>query len=61
VNAIDREQLELWQVHARRCSSCKRVDLDKPATLALTCLEGARLFKDVAAIVCKQVEEGARR
>lgn len=39
---------QAWEAHASTCEKCKQVVIEKPATLALACIEGARLFKDLS-------------
>lgn len=43
----------LFREHAERCTRCAAVDLQRPATLVATCLEGAQLWKDAAAFALR--------
>lgn len=40
---------DVWDAHRKSCARCRSVDLARPASIADSCLEGARMFKDVAA------------
>jgi hypothetical protein len=53
--------LMLWTAHRSLCTRCFQVDASKTATLALACLEGARLLKELLARTSNhRHEEGVR-
>lgn len=51
---------QMWQAHVSACPDCKRVDLDRPATLALCCIPGARIFKDLADVAARELARERR-
>ncbi len=55
-----REYQEL-EAHLSACPRCKEVKLERPATLARACLEGAKLFKGALAVARRAVESEARK
>lgn len=44
--------------HQTNCERCKQLDIEKPATLALLCLEGSILYKQENSIRIKKPESG---
>lgn len=51
---------DMWRGHAGTCKQCARVVIEKPATLAYSCIPGARIFKDLADVARRELEREGR-
>jgi hypothetical protein len=51
------QELMLWEAHRTACARCQEVDASKTKTLALACIQGARLVKDLVAAARKLQRE----
>lgn len=52
---------EQWSAHVAGCAACRRFDRTQHATLALVCVIGASLIKDVLAMEAKPILAKQRR